>query len=659
MNAFEDRSDRAKWLVLLALVVVAVFGVRTISSGDVWMHLALGRQVAEQGIPRTDALSFTAAGRAWADSSWLYDRLLFALWNAGKAPAVILVHAALLTVAFLLLVPVARKWAGDTSIALALLAAAWLVAPRFVVGPELVGLLFTALFLAVLSAGWYPWAAWVVLLPAQVAWANLHGSFPLGFALCAVFAVEAWVRGRNAPAGASWAPAAALAGAAALATLVNPYGLKLHAHVLAASSGVASNFVQEWISPFSMQFTPARYAKHLVTLALLIGAGGLVAERRRLPVALTTLAVFGAFLIVRSLRHVGIFAILSLPFIALSLEAIGGALGAGLGRLLKARPDAPPPGARAAAGVAAVLALLSLGLVCSNLYYVSTGSVSTFGLGVEYDLFPQAAAEVIRRPDFPERAVNLAFDGGFLAWARPERKVFVDSRAVLYGAEFYATLADGLAGKEEAWKKIEDAWQPGAVILNCCVQGSGAAVREMLKTGLWALAYFDGTTAILLKTVSDNRVLIQDRGIQAAGLQVLEQERKRYAARLGSVGVPGIPARLVGASAFYLALGRFREAQAVSALVTGGAPMSANAWFSLGVSSAQLGESERAIGALQTACRLMPKNIYTWLYLSRALADAGRTDEAQSAVARASAMDPLITSAFVNPEGAGKIEPTR
>ena len=235
MNQTSSSSDRrfclACLLCVLALVVLALTGVRTISSGSVFSHLSVGRWIAENGVPRADALSFTAAGTPWISTTWLYDRLLAAFWGGDRAGLVTILHVLLVAGAFMILLPVARRWAGSAAVAVALVLSTWLIAPRFIVGPYAAGLLLGAVYVGLLASERPSWVPWAVLLPLQVLWTNLHGSFLLGPAIIAIFAVEAAVRERSAgtlatEAGRSRVAAlGCLALAAVFASLINPYPL--------------------------------------------------------------------------------------------------------------------------------------------------------------------------------------------------------------------------------------------------------------------------------------------------------------------------------------------------------------------------------------------------------------------------------------------------
>jgi len=654
-NGKQGAFTGKEWLlIVLGLVVVASFGIRTISNSDFWLHLAGGRLVAEQGAPRIDSLSFASAGSAWVNSTWLYDRLLYMLWNIGGSGLVILDNVGCIVVGLLLLVFVAKKWAGANSITLALLISAWLIAPRFVVGPVSPALFTAAVFIYMLSCVKKKWLQYLVVLLAQLFWTNIHPSFLLGPIIVVCFAIEAWLRVRSEPDNVSARSSAmAMSGllvGTLLVSFLNPYGLGLHRHAVMMGVGVASSYVREWISPFSGQFKNAVAAKHIVTIALLLGAGGLVTERRKLPLGVTSIAVVSAFLVVRSLWFVDFFAILAFPFLALSLCAIGGFLKDSASSLLKEKTAGLQRGLTT---LIILLAVFSLGTVVSGEYYMSSGSVSSFGLGAEYDLFPNSAAKIIERTDFPARAFNGITDGGFLLWKYPGRAVYVDGRAGVHDETLFVELNKCLAGADDAWKEFEANWEPGAAIINCNTPGVGFVVRSLLQSQRWVLGYFDGTTVVLLRATSSNQSIVQDGDLQKEGLAVLERERMRYAKELGGWKSPGNSPRLVGAANLYMALGRYDEAASVLGLLVRGTPAMANAWLNLGIAETQNGDLGAAQAALDRAAELMPKNVWPLLHLSRVCALKGDKAGETAALDKARQLSPTAVAAFMDMENSG------
>ncbi|HOW97691.1 MAG TPA: tetratricopeptide repeat protein [Kiritimatiellia bacterium] len=637
-----EQKQGGGWLAWVGLAVLALWGIRTIGHSSIWLRLATGRAIAEQGIPRADAFTFTAAGLPWVNTSWLYDRLLYGLWNLGGAALVTLLHAAFVVLAFGLLIRPARRLAGPVGTALALLGCAWLLSVRFVVSPVLPSLLFAALFIRVLSESPRAWMP-VTLLPVQWLWANVHGSFVLGPILFLLFAIERWHGNRESQDKKAVGWAAAMIPAALVVSLLNPFGAAVFTQTFRDWSLVVFAYVQEWISPFSLQFQRAFFVKNIVTLALLIGAIGLITEKRKLPIAMTSLAVLGAFLVVRSLRHVEFFALLAFPFLALSGSAAGAYLG---DRVRPALGTRAAWWSRAGALLVLLLAAGSAAAVLSNHFYESVGSPSVTGFGVASGLYPEKAAEILAKPGFPAKTVHLFQDGNFLLWAAPGRPVFVDQRADLHAPEFFEAVARSLNGEAEAWDALEKKWEPESVLLNGCALGAGPLLRMLLESRRWALAYLDGTSALLIRPTAANQAWLSNEEIQKAGLLVLEQERREYQRRMACCARPVVSPRLIGAGTFYLALDRFPEAELVYDLLTRGSPAMVSAWYSLGMVRMQLGKFDLAATALEQACRRRPRDPMFWLQLGRAYAGAGMAQDAERAFEKGRKLNPALAERF-------------
>src|SRR5262245_12645634 len=74
-------------LVLALAFLLASFAVR---NSDFWMHLATGRDLTQGRYSfGTDPYSFTTEGRYWVNHAWLFDLLLYCLYQLG-GPAVVL-----------------------------------------------------------------------------------------------------------------------------------------------------------------------------------------------------------------------------------------------------------------------------------------------------------------------------------------------------------------------------------------------------------------------------------------------------------------------------------------------------------------------------------------------------------------------------------------
>ena len=67
--------------VILGLVFIALIGIRTISTPEIWTHLAQGKNNAP--------ISFVETADS-VNTTQLYDKIVYGLWSAGGAPLLII-----------------------------------------------------------------------------------------------------------------------------------------------------------------------------------------------------------------------------------------------------------------------------------------------------------------------------------------------------------------------------------------------------------------------------------------------------------------------------------------------------------------------------------------------------------------------------------------
>ncbi|HSR87849.1 MAG TPA: hypothetical protein VLL07_02750, partial [Pontiella sp.] len=442
-------------LVIIGLVFIAAIGFRTISTPEIWTHLAQGRTNAP--------ISYLVDSDV--NTTWLYDKLAYAAWNIGGANLLILLNIAGLLTTFLLLLQVAKKWGGALSQGFALLIAGHLMFQTMDVGPQVVMMLFLALFIYMLNTSNKIAVLFGVLIPLQIVWTNMHGSFLYGPLLTCLAALQA-AQQRKGPAGRKknqTIPSTTylmLAVILLIATAANPSFLKLHGQVLANIKSPAPAY---WSSLFIEYFQiPA--LKPLILFVMVLGAGGLITLKNKLPIMLTTIAIYGAFLVWTSPQMAILFAVLSFPFVVLSLKAISEYIHGSLEHVLGSQARLLVP---ATSIVFVLLVVLSLIPITSNCAYAKTASASNFGLGIQEELYPCDIEALINDPAFPvpEKTINLAADGGYLAF-KYNRKIFIDYRPGRYDKDRLIELNEMLLGSKEAYDSIYERYRPEAFIIN-------------------------------------------------------------------------------------------------------------------------------------------------------------------------------------------------
>jgi hypothetical protein len=279
-----------------------------LSDGDTGWHVRVGELVLDSGrVPVADPFSFTRPGAPWFAWEWLSDAgfaLLYRWRGVGAVAAMAGVALALAAAA--LFARMLRRGDGLWIALAAALAASSAASIHYLARPHVFSILLYTVALGVIEEdGRHPgWRVWT-LVPLAALWANLHAGFVM---LPATLLLAAVCR----PAGQR-RRYALLASAAAGATLVNPYGWRLHEHIWRyLNSSWILDHVREFQSP------SIRSEGTVVFALLLLGAVAVISRAGRFEAAL----VLGwGFAALRSARHVPFFAIAAAPVAASAAAA--------------------------------------------------------------------------------------------------------------------------------------------------------------------------------------------------------------------------------------------------------------------------------------------------------------------------------------------------
>ncbi len=510
-------------LPIAALVVVAVFALRRLDDFDTWWHLASGRWIVQNGrVPDHDVLSFTVPQNEWINLQWLYDVLLYAVWNVGGASALVIASVACFVVTFALLARHIGRYTGAVTTTLLLVWVAATVNERFLIRPEMASFPLLAAIQLVLAEGRTNAARLRWLVPLMVLWANMHSLFILGVAAIGCAMAGAVVAALPLlPSGwrrdAEWPEAARRElfkwGAAAIAaTLLNPYFLRallfpIELMTRIDGSSPVYGVIGEFKPPFSgyfLTFALGSYQVFVFTFAALAVVAGVVrafAKDRRLPAANDEPAgrfdigaiVFAAALAYLSLlarRNVGIFAIGAVPVV-----------GACAGVLLSKLPRSAfsPLVMRGAAAAVLSVAIAICASVVTNDWYARTGETHEFGLGTFESNFQERAVEFFREQKLPGPTFNDMTAGGYLSWDDPSGKgVYVDGRLEVYDTPFFGAYLQSLSNLPQ-WKKDADARGIESVMVFHRWGNRHPFIRGLMSSPEWKLVYHDETVATFVR----------------------------------------------------------------------------------------------------------------------------------------------------------------
>ena len=232
--------------LLFRLVVIAVGVVvlsTTYADPDLWGHVLFGRDIVEsRTIVHDDPYSFTS-DRPWVNHEWLSEVVMYVAYRAAGPAGLVTLRIVLLVGAIALAFWSIRRRAGgigrDAILLLLVLGTAWVTVS---VRPQLFSvLLFVALLVSLLEveAGARRAMCWWPLL--MLIWVNTHGGWVVGLGMLAIWSAFAILRARSSR---DRLLILGMAGAAALATLVNPYGWGMWQFI--AGTVRLGRDIQEW-----------------------------------------------------------------------------------------------------------------------------------------------------------------------------------------------------------------------------------------------------------------------------------------------------------------------------------------------------------------------------------------------------------------------------
>ncbi|MGH9256658.1 MAG: hypothetical protein ACRD3C_19030 [Vicinamibacterales bacterium] len=445
----------------LIFIVLAALACMTPAQNDTFWHLRSGQQMWQTGsLLLTEPFSYTAYGAELHNHWWLSQLAFYAVHSLGGPFLLTLVAGACAVAA------IAGSWRlirGSWELRVALLA--WLLvatAPEWAVRPQVISLALLVLVAHLIARGRLVWVPLVC-----VVWANAHALVIFGVVMGAAVLLEALVWSR-----AEVRRAATIAAACALAPMLSPLGWSYWSQVLTTVSVSQELQIQEYQMPLRPSDLPFWAALGTLIVVAIVQRHRLAAlERADRILLLGALVLAGAA--ATAARNVAFFAVIAGP--ALS--------------------RAWPPHATAARRRFRPLGAVARGM-CLTAAVV--GAVVVFtrwrdgGVRVGWQPMSPAAVGAVRR--CPDPIFNQMVDGGFLMWALPGRRVFVDSRMEAYPLPVLrASREADLHGEYETVFR-----QYG---INCAIVGAASPLFERLtEDSSMKLTYSDVARSVFIRT---------------------------------------------------------------------------------------------------------------------------------------------------------------
>jgi hypothetical protein len=504
-----------QWRRALSAVVLAagafVIGLAPLSDGDLWWHLAAGRQIARtHAFLMTDPFSSGAAGRPWVDVHWLFQLAAYCVHALGGLRALVLAKCLIVAAGALVLAGAVAQAAGPRARAVFLpvfLAALFAARSLLLLRPIIPTLVFLALFFFLLERfrreGRLALLAPLPLL--QIAWANVQALSMLGPALVAAYAVAAvawrllgarrWfpfgdelgpgVDGARATRGLLAALALCLA-----ASFVTPYGARavalpfsLLARLWPGAGNVYSANVAENVPPWVLEETaPGQFGHVGLALALLALC---LAASRTLRLSHVIVVVPLALLALASNRNVLLLYWLATPIAVISVVPT-------LRRARVALRRFHAPTAARWLGWGALAGVLAMAGVAAA-RETSLAEAAPWRA-------PMESARIIAA--LPGTGSIFAADqfGGYLAWRlAPRHRPYMDTRLVLRTRqefEEYLTVIDD-PQRFDAWE--EDKGFEYVLLPVAYPDRYLPLIAHLYASERWALIYTDGAETLFAR----------------------------------------------------------------------------------------------------------------------------------------------------------------
>ncbi|MDP2354538.1 MAG: hypothetical protein Q8M31_00540 [Beijerinckiaceae bacterium] len=414
LNVAHPRSNYLRaWLPLILATTAYLILIAKISDilrdADTYWHIVVGQWIIDhRTVPSIDLFSFTKHGAPWISSAWLSEVLYFLAFKLAGWPGPALLAALAASSAFFLLARFLLKRLPNVPVMILVSAGIAMTAHHILARPHV--LIFPLMVLwadGLLRAIEERRAPSMAYLPVITLWANLHGSFTLGIASIAPFAVEAlWNADKSSrlTVALHWLRFGILA---LVAGCVTPYGVEsILVTLRILNLGSVLSAIGEW-KPIDFS------SLHPFTVCLLAGAAYALYSGFKLPLLRVAALLALVYETLVHQRYVDVFALVAPFFIAGPLAEHLSRSGLPDGRIVIA--------AKTKEIVAAIAALI-----------IVTGVVVA-ARDHTPPLVPRGAVEKLRELK-ANRVLNDYYFGGYLIFQGVP--TFIDSRAELYGPAF-------------------------------------------------------------------------------------------------------------------------------------------------------------------------------------------------------------------------------
>lgn len=447
---------KAIWLLFYTLVFIfLIYNSFNYLDADFGWHLKVGEQIArEHAIPSFDYYNHTLTGKTWVDHEWLSNYLSYKIFhNLGYLSLTVFFALIIIFSLFLINLLIKKyylpKYQEKTLnikqtilIMFFQMLGVMAMAPHLGVRMQEVTLLYLVILLIVLINfnTKKNYRILFFLIPLFYIWASTHAGFLIG--LCILFFFVGIKLCQNllvkikyfnnfefsSPLDNKNIFIVFVFGVfSIIATLCTPYGLKLYSFLFDYSNTFYMKIIAEWLPAYCLpiQYKQLLYSAILTTAILLFVITTYFAWRKneKSKIDLWLLAISLLFLILsfKSKRHFPLFFVVSFPLII---------------QLADTYLTYPPNffSYFKKSNIIKFYLICGFILACANTLIHTDFVKNPFDQNHYCDIFPCGAVNFLENhPEYNNYKIFNSYDwGGYLAWAYPGRKTFIDGRLPQY-----------------------------------------------------------------------------------------------------------------------------------------------------------------------------------------------------------------------------------
>jgi len=520
-------------LFLLAALFVVVFFTAHVELKDLdlWLHLAVGRFITQNGfVPTTDILTCSLAGQPWINHEWFFQIIIYNVFDTWGPNGVIYLQVGLVLVTMLLLLILGYNKDRQLLTVLSLFLVLMVYQQRFTTRPDLFSLLFFTMYIFVLALHidkkWAPLSLFFV----QILWTNMHGFFFFGplFVLIGLIS-ETMKRYMKLP--YEWNDSGRLTDdefsrlkvtffLVVIACFLNPYFVKGAWYPigvffsLSGENKIFFEYIQELHVPITWAniFNASQQAYYKIII--LVSFISFIFNRRRIDISAL---FFWLVFLIFSLK-----AVRNTPFFAFAayLVLITNSLYITFDDIVPLRFT----GQRFKHLTAAVLKVLLViliyysfrGVVGRGYYDFDKYEMKSENEGISLRNYPTKGADFLEENKITGNFFNDFNSGAYLLGRlHPHIRVFIDGRTELQGGKFFLRYRDiWERGDSKLFEEVAKKYQFTGAFLNAARQYIPKKILNYLyQHEDWILVYFNYDAAIFLKDIPANQAWIKEHRI--------------------------------------------------------------------------------------------------------------------------------------------------